>query len=163
VTPCIIELDEFAATSAPVRKLVEMLLLIAIKGGASELHFGHRDEIHFEVWLKHTGQYCEMVPPPVHLAGAIVNVIKVMAELDRPRPKRQLQGLVRFEVGGAEVPALVVIGRSWFGERAAVYLFPPPRTASSAARELLNTYASNGSTKLLDRFDLDEGEPIDFD
>ena len=53
MTPCIIELDEFAATSAPVRKLVEMLLLIAIKGGASELHFGHRDEIQ----VPHLGEF----------------------------------------------------------------------------------------------------------
>ena len=72
---------EALAESAPVRKLLNMVLLLAIRDGASDIHF-EPFETEFRIRLKADGVLQEMVPPPKHLAFAITTRIKVMANLD---------------------------------------------------------------------------------
>ena len=61
---------EALAESAPVRKLLNMVLLLAIRDGASDIHF-EPFETEFRIRLKADGVLQEMVPPPKHLAFAI--------------------------------------------------------------------------------------------
>ena len=72
---------EALADSAPVRKLLNMVLLLAIKDHASDLHF-EPFENEFKIRIRADGVLYEMVPPPRHLAFAITTRIKVMANLD---------------------------------------------------------------------------------
>ena len=72
---------EALADSAPVRKLLNMVLLLAIKDHASDLHFEPFED-EFRIRIKADGVLYEMVPPPRHLAFAITTRIKVMADLD---------------------------------------------------------------------------------
>jgi type IV pilus assembly protein PilB len=72
---------EALADSAPVRKLLNMVLLLAIKDHASDLHFEPFED-EFRIRIKADGVLYEMVPPPRHLAFAITTRIKVMANLD---------------------------------------------------------------------------------
>ena len=54
---------EALAESAPVRKLLNMVLLLAIRDGASDIHF-EPFETEFRIRLKADGVLQEMVPPP---------------------------------------------------------------------------------------------------
>ena len=56
--------------SAPVRKLLNMVLLLAIKDHASDIHFEPFED-EFRIRIKADGVLFEMVPPPRHLAFAI--------------------------------------------------------------------------------------------
>ena len=73
--------DEEIASAAPVRKLLNMVLLLAIKDQASDIHFEPFED-EFKIRVRADGVLYEMVPPPRHLANAITTRIKVMAELD---------------------------------------------------------------------------------
>ncbi|MEL6896419.1 MAG: ATPase, T2SS/T4P/T4SS family, partial [Planctomycetota bacterium] len=72
---------EALADTAPVRKLLNMVLLLAIKDHASDIHFEPFED-EFRIRIKAEGVLYEMVPPPRHLAFAITTRIKVMANLD---------------------------------------------------------------------------------
>ena len=56
---------EALADSAPVRKLLNMILLLAIKDHASDIHFEPFEE-EFRIRIKADGVLYEMVPPPRH-------------------------------------------------------------------------------------------------
>src|SRR4029453_14441246 len=58
---------EALADSAPVRKLLNMVLLLASKDHASALHFEPFED-EFRIRIKADGVLFEMVPPPRHLA-----------------------------------------------------------------------------------------------
>ena len=58
--------------AAPIRKLLNMILLLAIKDQASDIHFEPFED-EFKVRVKADGVLYEMVPPPRHLANAIVS------------------------------------------------------------------------------------------
>ncbi|OYW23227.1 MAG: pilus assembly protein PilB, partial [Planctomycetales bacterium 12-60-4] len=60
------------ADAAPIRKLLNMILLLAIKDQASDIHFEPFED-EFKVRVKADGMLYEMVPPPRHLANAIVS------------------------------------------------------------------------------------------
>ena len=64
-----------------MRKLLNMVLLMAIRDHASDLHFEPFED-EFRIRIKADGVLYEMVPPPRHLAFAITTRIKVMANLD---------------------------------------------------------------------------------
>ena len=72
---------EALADSAPVRKLLNMVLLLAIRDHASDIHFEPFED-EFKIRIKADGVLYEMVPPPRHLAFAITTRIKVMSNLD---------------------------------------------------------------------------------
>ena len=74
---------EALADSAPVRKLLNMVLLLAIKDHASDIHFEPFED-EFRIRIKADGVLYEMVPPPRHLAFAITTRIKVMANWTSP-------------------------------------------------------------------------------
>src|SRR5208283_2124517 len=93
---------EALADSAPVRKLLNMVLLMAIKDHASDLHF-EPFENEFKIRLRADGILYEMVPPPRHLAFAITTRIKVMANLDIAERRLPQDGRIRLTVGGHPV------------------------------------------------------------
>ena len=74
---------EALADSAPVRKLLNMVLLLAIKDHASDIHFEPFED-EFRIRIKADGVLYEMVPPPRHLAFAITTRIKVMSNSTSP-------------------------------------------------------------------------------
>ncbi len=69
---------EELADAAPIRKLLNMVLLLAIKDQASDIHFEPFED-EFKIRVRADGVLYEMVPPPRHLANAIVSRITVMA------------------------------------------------------------------------------------
>ena len=106
---------EALADSAPVRKLLNMVLLLGIKDHASDLHF-EPFENEFKIRLRSDGVLYEMVPPPRHLAFAITTRIKVMADLDIAERRLPQDGRIRLSVGGHPVDLRVSVMPTMFGE-----------------------------------------------
>ena len=106
---------EAMADSAPVRKLLNMVLLMAIKDHASDLHF-EPFESEFKIRIRSDGVLYEMVPPPRHLAFAITTRIKVMANLDIAERRLPQDGRIRLNVGGHPVDLRVSVLPTMFGE-----------------------------------------------
>ncbi len=106
---------EALADSAPVRKLLNMVLLLAIKDHASDLHF-EPFENEFKIRIRADGILYEMVPPPRHLAFAITTRIKVMADLDIAERRMPQDGRIQLTVGGHPVDLRVSVLPTMFGE-----------------------------------------------
>jgi type IV pilus assembly protein PilB len=106
---------EALADSAPVRKLLNMVLLLAIRDHASDLHF-EPFEAEFKIRIRSDGVLYEMVPPPRHLAFAITTRIKVMADLDIAERRLPQDGRIRLTVGGHPVDLRVSVLPTMFGE-----------------------------------------------
>jgi type IV pilus assembly protein PilB len=112
-----VNLDDVTALadSAPVRKLLNMVLLMAIREHASDLHFEPFED-EFRIRIKADGVLYEMVPPPRHLAFAITTRIKVMADLDIAERRLPQDGRIELTVGGHPVDLRVSVLPTMFGE-----------------------------------------------
>ena len=112
-----INLDDVTALadSAPVRKLLNMVLLMAIREHASDLHFEPFED-EFRIRIKADGVLYEMVPPPRHLAFAITTRIKVMANLDIAERRLPQDGRIELAVGGHPVDLRISVLPTMFGE-----------------------------------------------
>ncbi|MCA9096597.1 MAG: type II/IV secretion system protein, partial [Planctomycetaceae bacterium] len=108
---------EALADSAPVRKLLNMVLLLAIKDQASDIHFEPFED-EFKIRVRADGVLYEMVPPPRHLANAIITRIKVMSDLDIAERRLPQDGRIELNVGGNNVDLRVSILPTMFGESA---------------------------------------------
>ena len=106
---------EALADSVPVRKLLNMVLLLAIKDHASDIHFEPFED-EFRIRIKADGVLYEMVPPPRHLAFAITTRIKVMANLDIAERRLPQDGRIELTVGGHPVDLRVSVMPTLFGE-----------------------------------------------
>ena len=78
-----IDLDELKelSESNPVKKLLNLVLLQAIRDKASDVHFEPFEQ-EYKMRYRIDGVLYEMVPPPRHIAAALSSRIKVMADLD---------------------------------------------------------------------------------
>ena len=92
-----------------------MVLLLAIKDHASDLHFEPFED-EFRIRIKADGVLYEMVPPPRHLAFAITTRIKVMANLDIAERRLPQDGRIELTVGGHPVDLRVSVLPTMFGE-----------------------------------------------
>ncbi|MBB03565.1 MAG: GspE/PulE family protein [Rubinisphaera brasiliensis] len=99
---------EEMSDAAPIRKLLNMILLLAIKDQASDIHFEPFED-EFKVRVKADGVLYEMVPPPRHLANAITTRIKVMSELDIAERRLPQDGRIELNVGGNPVDLRVSV------------------------------------------------------
>ena len=106
---------EALADSQPVRKLLNMVLLIAIKDHASDIHFEPFDD-EFKIRIKSDGVLMEMVPPPRHMAYPITTRIKVMANLDIAERRVPQDGRIELTVGGHPVDLRVSVLPTMHGE-----------------------------------------------
>ncbi len=112
-----IDLDELKelADSNPVKKLLNLVLLQAIRDKASDIHFEPFEE-EFKMRYRIDGVLYEMVPPPKHIAVALASRIKVMANLDIAERRLPQDGRIPLMVGGNPVDLRVSILPTMFGE-----------------------------------------------
>ena len=103
------------ADAAPVRKLINMVFLLAIKDQASDIHFEPFED-EYKMRYRCDGVLYEMVPPPRHLAMAIASRIKVMSNLDIAERRLPQDGRIELNVGGNPVDMRVSILPTMFGE-----------------------------------------------
>ena len=110
-----LEAIEEMADAAPVRKLLNMVLLLAIKDKASDIHFEPFEE-EYKMRYRVDGILYELVPPPRHLAAAISSRIKVMSNLDIAERRLPQDGKIQLALGGNSVDIRVSTLPTMFGE-----------------------------------------------
>jgi type IV pilus assembly protein PilB len=112
-----IDLDNLkdAADSNPVRKLVNLVLLQAIKDKASDIHF-EPFETEFKMRYRIDGVLYEMMPPPAHIAAALSSRIKVMANLDIAERRMPQDGRIELSVNNQPIDLRVSVLPTMFGE-----------------------------------------------
>jgi type IV pilus assembly protein PilB len=106
---------EEAANSNPVRKLINLVLLQAIKDKASDIHF-EPFEGEFKMRYRIDGVLYEMMPPPAHIAPAISSRIKVMANLDIAERRLPQDGRIELNVNNQPIDLRVSVLPTMFGE-----------------------------------------------
>ncbi|MEZ6142282.1 MAG: ATPase, T2SS/T4P/T4SS family [Zavarzinella sp.] len=106
---------EEMANAAPVRKLVNMVLLMGIRDQAADIHFEPFED-EYKMRYRCDGVLLEMVPPPRHLANAISSRIKVMANLDIAERRLPQDGRIELNIGGNTVDMRVSVLPTMFGE-----------------------------------------------
>ncbi|MGE5612587.1 MAG: type II secretion system ATPase GspE [Bacillota bacterium] len=104
-----------AADSNPVRKLVNLVLLQAIKDKASDIHFEPFEE-EFKIRYRIDGVLYEMMPPPSHIAPAIASRVKVMANLDIAERRLPQDGRIELSVNNQPIDLRVSVLPTMFGE-----------------------------------------------
>ena len=112
-----IDLDELKdlAESNPVKKLLNLVLLQAIRDKAADIHF-EPFENEYKMRYRIDGVLYEMVPPPKHIAAALSSRIKVMANLDIAERRLPQDGRISLTVGGKPVDLRVSVLPTMFGE-----------------------------------------------
>ncbi|MFM9957891.1 MAG: GspE/PulE family protein, partial [Phycisphaerales bacterium] len=112
-----IDLDSVLTASEDNRviKLLNLVLLQAIKDRASDIHFEPFED-EFKMRYRIDGVLYEMVPPPKSLGPAIVSRVKVMANLDIAERRMPQDGRVELQVGGNPVDLRVAVLPTMHGE-----------------------------------------------
>ncbi|MBB4863419.1 type IV pilus assembly protein PilB [Pseudomonas nitritireducens] len=85
------------ADDAPVVRFVNKMLLDAIKGGSSDLHFEPYERI-YRVRFRTDGMLHEAAKPPIQLASRISARLKVMAGLDISERRKPQDGRIKMRV-----------------------------------------------------------------
>ena len=104
-----------AADSNPVRKLINLVLLQAIKDKASDIHFEPFED-EFKMRYRIDGVLYEMMPPPAHIAPAISSRIKVMSNLDIAERRMPQDGRIELSVNNQPIDLRVSVLPTMFGE-----------------------------------------------
>jgi type IV pilus assembly protein PilB len=112
----IFELKE-SADEAPVVKLVNMVLVDAIRKGASDLHWEPYEKT-FRVRFRIDGVLHEMLSPPKRLEPAIISRLKIMSNLDISERRLPQDGRIKLRYGSREIDFRVSILPTIFGEKA---------------------------------------------
>ena len=112
-----IDLDDLKemADSSGVKKLLNEVLMQAIRDKASDIHFEPFED-EYKMRYRIDGVLYEMVAPPNHIAMALSSRIKVMANLDIAERRLPQDGRIPLVVGGNPVDLRVSILPTMFGE-----------------------------------------------
>jgi len=101
--------------SNPVKQLLNLVLLQAIRDHSSDIHFEPFDT-EYKLRYRIDGVLYEMVPPPRYLALAIASRLKVMANLDIAERRLPQDGRISLTVGGNPIDLRVAVLPTMFGE-----------------------------------------------
>ena len=112
---------------APVVRLINALLLEAVKEGASDVHI-ETEERRLIVRFRVDGVMREVIEPKRALAGLLVSRIKVMGKLDIAEKRQPQDGRVSLRVGGYDLDVRVSTIPSQFGERVVLRLLDRSQT-----------------------------------
>ncbi|APE42008.1 type II secretion system protein GspE [Sulfitobacter alexandrii] len=112
---------------APVVRLINALLLEAVKEGASDIHI-ETEERRLLVRFRIDGVLREVIRPKRALAPLLVSRIKVMGKLDIAEKRMPQDGRVSLRVGGYDLDVRISTIPSQFGERVVLRLLDRGQT-----------------------------------
>ncbi len=108
---------EKASEDAPVVRLVNMILLNAIKKGASDIHIEPYEK-KFRVRYRVDGVLQEEMSPPLKLKNAIASRLKIMSSLDISERRLPQDGRIKLKLGqGREMDFRVSVLPTLWGEK----------------------------------------------
>ena len=112
----VLELEK-AAEGAPVVRLVNAILLNAIKKGASDIHVEPYEK-KFRVRYRVDGVLLEEMQPPMKLKNAIASRLKIMSSLDIAERRLPQDGRIKLKMGkGKEMDFRVSVLPTLWGEK----------------------------------------------
>ena len=114
-----VDMDELAKATedAPVVRLVNMIMVDAVKRSASDIHI-EAYEKDFRVRYRMDGVLYEIMRPPMRLRNAITSRIKIMSQLDIAERRLPQDGRIRLVLGrDKEVDFRVSVLPTLFGEK----------------------------------------------
>lgn len=91
------EEDSGAGDDAPIVKFVNKMLLDAIKGGASDIHFEPYEK-RYRVRYRTDGVLHEVSSPPTALSGKIAARLKVMSQMDISERRLPQDGRIKMKI-----------------------------------------------------------------
>jgi type IV pilus assembly protein PilB len=113
---------EKSAEDAPVVKLVNLILIDAIKKGASDIHVEPYEKS-FRVRYRIDGALYEVMKPPLKLKQAVVSRLKIMSSLDIAERRLPQDGRIKLKLGkGREMDFRVSVLPTLFGEKVVMRL-----------------------------------------
>jgi type IV pilus assembly protein PilB len=112
-----VDLNELrsSADQVPVVRLVNSILLDAIRRGASDVHMDPSEHI-FRVRFRVDGILHEVMTPPKRVEPAVVSRLKIMANLDIAERRLPQDGRIKLRENGHEVDFRMSVLPSLFGE-----------------------------------------------
>jgi len=105
-----------AISDAPLVRLVDSLIIDAIRRGASDIHIEPYERA-VRVRYRIDGTLIEMSPIPFRLKAAVVSRIKIMSDLDISERRVPQDGRIKVKTGGKTVDLRVSILPVIFGEK----------------------------------------------
>ena len=108
---------ERASEDAPVVKLCNVILLNAVKKGASDIHIEPYEKS-YRVRYRVDGVMQEEMTPPLKLKAALTSRIKIMSHLDIAERRLPQDGRIKLKLGrGKEMDFRVSVLPTLFGEK----------------------------------------------
>jgi len=123
------DLDEHTLSAeteaAPVVKLVNLILLDAIKRGASDIHLEPYEKV-LRVRYRIDGVLHEIMRPPMKMKEALVSRLKILARLDISERRIPQDGRIKLRLSKAKtVDFRVSVLPTLFGEKVVLRLLDP--------------------------------------
>jgi type IV pilus assembly protein PilB len=113
------------ADDAPIVRFVNKLLLDAIKGGASDLHFEPYEKV-YRVRFRIDGILSEVASPPINLATRIAARLKVMSKLDISEKRAPQDGRIKMKISkNKSIDFRVSTLPTLFGEKIVMRILDP--------------------------------------
>ncbi len=112
---------EDAAEQAPVVKLINLILMDAIRKQASDIHMEPYEKT-MRVRFRIDGVLYEVMRPPTHLKNALISRIKIMSRLDIAERRLPQDGRIKLRAKGREMDFRVSVMPTLFGEKVVLRL-----------------------------------------
>ncbi|HQN19224.1 MAG TPA: ATPase, T2SS/T4P/T4SS family, partial [Syntrophobacteraceae bacterium] len=112
---------EGAAEQAPVVKLVNHILMDAIRKQASDIHVEPYEKT-MRVRFRIDGVLHEIMRPPLQLKNAVVSRLKIMSRMDIAERRLPQDGRIKLKARGREMEFRVSVLPTLFGEKVVLRL-----------------------------------------
>lgn len=103
------------AEEAPVIKLVNLIIMQAVKDGASDIHIEPEEDV-LKVRFRVDGVLHEMFSPPKHLESALLSRVKILAGIDISEKRKPQDGRFNIKVENRNVDLRVSTFPTIYGE-----------------------------------------------
>jgi type IV pilus assembly protein PilB len=127
-----VNLDQLAASTeeAPVIKLVNLILVQAIKDRASDIHF---EPFEKTVRLRYRidGALMDVTPPPKNMQLALTSRLKIMSNLDIAERRLPQDGRMRVKVSGRDIDLRVSFLPTVHGEKCVLRILDKSNLSAS--------------------------------
>lgn len=109
------------AEEPPVIKLVNMMVIEAVRQGASDIHIEPEEDT-LKIRFRIDGLLHERTGPPKYLQSAVISRIKVMADLDISERRAPQDGRIQMKMEGREIDIRVSCIPTIYGENVVLRL-----------------------------------------
>jgi type IV pilus assembly protein PilB len=146
-----IDLDQLASSSedAPVVKIVNLILVQALKEKASDIHIEPFEKV-LKLRYRIDGNLVEATSPPKALQLPIASRIKILAGLDIAERRVPQDGRFRIRVSGKEIDLRISVLPTVYGEKIVIRILDKGALAGSVETLGLDEYSLGIFKKAID-------------